>query len=518
MKFLDKLKKKLKKDQSDEYTDDLEEYSEEDETDEDVEYELEDESEDQEEEFEPSEDSTAEIAVRTLEDRDDEEDEYVLDEDEIDESLLADAPSDEDIDRALAQLREGDNGELPEFSPEYEEEEIPSINDVLAKAREEEAENYGENDDTSSDEIDDSFVLSSVEEEEPKKSGFFSRFAKKDHSTDSSEAKVPTSTKTFSLKEMSAEDVMKYIFSGEARPLIHKSFIASSIIVASYVCGSLSAQFLEKKLTPKKSKSVVAASSSALPNWRNEVASIRKSNPFNIKLNEENLPKREGPKNIDKNLVCHQSNNKSSLPIKLLNTIVLQDSVKSIAAVQSRGKLVNMREGEKVNGLAEVGRIKSGQVIVKNLQSGECEFIDMDGKKEVPVKNPIKWVSENKGKALLPQTKNKDIVQDGNNFKIKKSFRDKMLQNIGDILTQARAIPIKNADGTLSFKMVEVQPGSFFSQFNVQNGDIINSINGKKYNNINELMALFGQLKNNDSYEISIQRDGAEQTFNYNFE
>lgn len=516
MKFLDKLKKKFKKDHSDEQSEDFEEYSESEyEDDEDIEYEEIDEDE---EDFTPSEDSTAEIAVRTLAERsEDEEDELDEDEDEIDESLLADTPSEEDIDRALAQLREGDDGEMAEFTPaDDEEEEIPSIQDVLEKARQEENRNYQFDEDESDDE-EEGFTLSSIDEDEaPKKRGFFSKFSKDKEPPAPENTKAPRTS--VSLKEMNAEELLKLIFSSESRPFIHKGFIASSIIVASYVCGSLSAQFLEKQLSPKKSKVPAIAAGADLVNWRTEVANIRRTNPFNIKLNEENLPKREGPKVIDKNLVCHQSSNKSQLPIKLLNTIVLQDTVKSIAAVQSRGKLINMREGEKVNGIAEIGRINSSQVVVKNLQSGECEYIEMDGKKEAPLKNPIKWVNEEKGKKIIAQTKTNEINQEGNNFKIKKSYRDKMLQNIGEILTQARAVPIKNADGTLSFKMVEVQPGSLFAQLNIQNGDVINSINGKKYNNINELMALFGQLKNNDSYEISVQRDGTEQTFNYNFE
>ena len=55
-----------------------------------------------------------------------------------------------------------------------------------------------------------------------------------------------------------------------------------------------------------------------------------------------------------------------------------------------------------------------------------------------------------------------------------------MLGNISSVLTQARAIPITNGDGTISFKVTEIVPGSIYSQLNIQENDIITGINGKK--------------------------------------
>ena len=112
----------------------------------------------------------------------------------------------------------------------------------------------------------------------------------------------------------------------------------------------------------------------------------------------------------------------------------------------------------------------------------------------------------------------KGIVNEGDTFKIKKDVRDKLLENISEVMTQARAIQIKNPDGTLAFRMQEIVPGSIYSQLNIKDGDIITGINGKRFTNINELMSLFGQLKDIDHFEIGLKREGKAKNLEYDFE
>ena len=57
----------------------------------------------------------------------------------------------------------------------------------------------------------------------------------------------------------------------------------------------------------------------------------------------------------------------------------------------------------------------------------------------------LKVLSEKEGKRLLPQQSG--IVSIGNKLQIKKSVRDEMLNNISEVLTQARARQINKSDG-----------------------------------------------------------------------
>ena len=103
----------------------------------------------------------------------------------------------------------------------------------------------------------------------------------------------------------------------------------------------------------------------------------------------------------------------------------------------------------------------------------------------------------------------------GNKFNIQKSLIDEKMKDIGSTLTQARAVQMTNPDGSLSFKMTEIDPGGIFPYLGVQDGDIITAINGKPITNLNEVMALFGRIKNLDQLSLGIKRDGAESTQEY---
>jgi type II secretory pathway component PulC len=93
-----------------------------------------------------------------------------------------------------------------------------------------------------------------------------------------------------------------------------------------------------------------------------------------------------------------------------------------------------------------------------------------------------------------------------------------MLANINQILTEAKAVQITNPDGTLAYKMTEVIPGSIYSQLNIQENDIITHINGKKIENLNELMSLLGRIKEIDQFQLTLKRNGMNENLEYNFE
>ena len=133
-----------------------------------------------------------------------------------------------------------------------------------------------------------------------------------------------------------------------------------------------------------------------------------------------------------------------------------------------------------------------------------------DLKKQVLVKDQIYqwWINQ----------KEERIRNEGNSFKIKETLREEMLGNISSVITQAKAIPINNGDGTLSFKITEIVPGSIYSQLNIQENDIITGINGKKVNSINEVTSLLGKIRDITNLSITVERDGEETTQDYSFE
>jgi type II secretory pathway component PulC len=232
------------------------------------------------------------------------------------------------------------------------------------------------------------------------------------------------------------------------------------------------------------------------------------------------LVKNTGNTSVDKNIVCTSATRKSSANVKLINTIVLQDSVKSIASVQIRSssKLQSIRVGESLLDQVKIDKIERLRLIVKNLKTGECESIESSKLlRTKPKGNAISVLSPRASKTYKKQLKKIDgIENDGNNFNIKKDFLKEKLGDISSILTQARGIQINNPDGTISFKVVDIEPGGVFAYLGVQDNDIITHINGEAITELNQVMGLFGKIGNIPNLKLTMKRAGEPITQNYN--
>jgi len=313
----------------------------------------------------------------------------------------------------------------------------------------------------------------------------------------------------------------KIFFSPTNRKFLHKSFQFFFTLSICYTLGKTGALIIKKAFPTKikKPSSGVIRKKQVSIN----LGAISSTNLFNVEMKKrkkETLAKKKKVKKVEKVVDCSEATVKSSLPIKLINTIVLQNSRKSLATVRIPGKkkVQSIREGFEIKNIGKLGKIKRLRIIVLNKKKNRCEYIENRDKRfeKKFKKKKIKVLSKSAGKKALKKKK-KGISSVGNNFKIKKSVRDNALKNIQNVLTQARAIQIKNPDGSLSFKMTDVVPGSIYSQLDISNGDIISEINGKKIENINEILTLFGKIKDIDNLSLTILKDGQKQEKDYEF-
>lgn len=341
----------------------------------------------------------------------------------------------------------------------------------------------------------------------------FPRWSLKKNSDDSS----PKGPKNFfKFNDTNWNELVISFFSPGTRPRIHATFLVCLLGALSFYLGKGLGEFLGKndvtKVTIKKQYNAPIKND----NFGNEINKIAQTNLFNIK-SSENYKEVVNPKNIQ-NIICNEADKPSDEGLKLLDTIVLQDSVKSVASVQMRGQadLLNVREGEQITNSLEVSKIARLRVILKNLSTGECEYISAEDLDE-DIPNSMKILPASMAKSIF-KANAQGIKNQGNTFKIKKTYRDQMIGNMSEILTQAKAVQITNPDGSLSFKMTEVIPGSIYSQLNIQNDDIITNINGKKIENLNELMGLLGRIKEIDHFQIGLRRNGINENLEYNFE
>lgn len=294
-----------------------------------------------------------------------------------------------------------------------------------------------------------------------------------------------------------------------SRETIHQTFLIFLIALVTYQIGKLTALAFKGTQLPHVAKHSEISVNVTDDFNANSLNIVKTLNPFRT-------DKGKGPVQIASQSKCESASQKTSLPLKLVNAVVLQDEVKSLASVQVRSdrKLLEVRIGDKIQNMAEIFKIKRDELVVKNLQTGACEAVKNDNA-ALAKSSPISVLSPSQSKAFLKNKTIPGIENSGNNFKISKSLINEKLKDIGQILTQAKAVPIQNPDGTMAFRMTEMDPEGIFPYLGLQDQDIITSINGQPIQNINEVMSLFGKIKNLENLSLGIRREGSEVTQEY---
>ncbi len=299
------------------------------------------------------------------------------------------------------------------------------------------------------------------------------------------------------------------VLSREARETVHQIGLVSLITLVTYTLGKGTALYLKGTPVMNTPKNFEVALNLDGDFNVGTLAQVRGINIFRTNTGL-------GAKKKDVDSKCDSAEQASSLPIKLVNTIVLQDAVKSLASVQVRGDRVlqEIREGEQISNLAKIFKITRLEILVKNLENGICETITSEKAREV--RSPISVMTPEQSRQFKQTKKLPGIENAGNKFTITKTLLDEKLKDIGSILTQARAVKIQNPDGTLAFKMTEMDPQGIFPYLGLQDQDIITSINGKPIYDLNEVMGLFARIKNMDKLQLGVKREGSESMLDYN--
>jgi type II secretory pathway component PulC len=310
----------------------------------------------------------------------------------------------------------------------------------------------------------------------------------------------------FYVKKIELDKWSDQLYLPETRKLINQVTLASLVAISTYGSGKTLALMLkgvdQTDLVERATTELTVKQLSL-----NQFEELRSANLFKTDR-VESKPSVSGPqKTIAEK--CEKADQKSRLPIKLVNTIVLQDSVKSVASVQVRtNDSEQFRVGESIQDMAKIGRIERLKVIFKNLETGDCEYIDSPDKAKEST--PIRVMSPSQSQNFKQaQSKKKGIKNEGNDFSISKSVIDEQLKDLSGLLTQARAIKIVNPDGSMSFKITEIEPGGIFATLGVRDEDIIKEIDGRPIESMNQIMGLFSKLKNISSLNLTVERGGA---------
>lgn len=310
-----------------------------------------------------------------------------------------------------------------------------------------------------------------------------------------------------SLLSPSLRKGIEKFLSREAREPIHQMAIVLIICGITYTLGKVTALVLKGAPVVDSAKDYRVAIDLENDFQPATLAQVRSINIFRTNAG---LGKKK-----QADIKCDVAQQISNLPIKLVNTIVLQDTIKSLASVQIRGdrSLQEVREGDQISNLAKIFKIDRMEILVRNLESGVCESIA--SAKDQVAGSPFSVMSPSQSRQFVANKKIPGIENVGNKFTISKTLIDEKMKDLAAILTQARAIKIQNPDGTMAFKLTELDPAGIFPYLGLQDQDIITSINGKPIYDMNEIMGLFSKIKNLDNLQLGVKREGTDSVQEY---
>ncbi len=235
-------------------------------------------------------------------------------------------------------------------------------------------------------------------------------------------------------------------------------------------------------------------------------AAITQRNPFNSDgVIPDPIGESKESENVDGPAVPTQ------LPLKLLGTIVHANPAKSVATMQvnsGKPKIIPYIPNDDIESMATLLKVERGKAFIRNSNTGRLEYVELkvDGK-----------VAFGLSARQQPQDDSEVRKKGDNQFELSRSTIDSYINNISDVLQQARAVPNKDpATGEINgFKVLDLKPGSIYEKLGIQRNDVIEAVNGSAVNSPQKAMEMYQNLKNADKISIRVNRGGQSQELSY---
>ncbi len=205
----------------------------------------------------------------------------------------------------------------------------------------------------------------------------------------------------------------------------------------------------------------------------------------------------------------------TSLPLQLIGTVIFQNPSRSLAALQDKSdnKVYPVRMNDEVTGKLQVLSVEARKVIFINLQTKRKEYID------IPEDNSMKISMNNRAAPANSKPGGGNISQvEENKFIVKRAELDTQMANFNTLITQARAVPEMKGGQMIGFRLMQIQPGSFYEKIGLKLGDIITSVNGEKITDAAKALTILQELKHMNSLDLGTLRNGREVNLNYDIQ
>lgn len=207
----------------------------------------------------------------------------------------------------------------------------------------------------------------------------------------------------------------------------------------------------------------------------------------------------------------------STVNAELVATVVSNSTPEASLALftdRSKQEAEGYRLGDKLLDEAEIMAIEWRRVLVKH--NGRCESFSLEEQKEGSPRVAARPAPRPRSRSDGPEF-GKGVKKTGaGEYEIPRAEIDNVLSNLNQIATQARIVPSFHNGKANGFKLFSIRPGSLYSKIGIQNGDIIQKINGFEMNSPDKALEIYSKLKDADNISVDLVRRGKTKSLSYN--
>lgn len=199
---------------------------------------------------------------------------------------------------------------------------------------------------------------------------------------------------------------------------------------------------------------------------------------------------------------------RTDLNLKLWGTALAHAPSGSFAIIEDQAARRQMlyRVGDTILEVATLARVEWDRVVLSR-----------DGAEEVlEISSARQSGKDSAAPGAAPAAANERIKKtaDGK-FLIDRRELESTVANINEVFTQARAVPFFQDGKTVGFRVFAIKPGSVFEKIGLQNGDVINRVNGVELTDPTKAISLFTELQNEGHIAVDLQRNKQAKNFSY---
>lgn len=318
---------------------------------------------------------------------------------------------------------------------------------------------------------------------------------------------------------------------------VRSAIILTTLAVCAFFCAQGATALLADEVLSNEPDVHPAPSNKAvsLP-WgrrKHDPSIILRRNIFDSALGDLSEAPIENPETPLEDLPPGELKTPCKGTMRLIGTVVLPGELeRSLAAIVGADKKAALhRGGAEIDG-SRIRAIHSDSVVLQNAE-GLCRLamFEVAGAKKKPLFRPAPRVPAGKKKrakrgptvdrnAGLTEEEMAEGIEkvSDTRYNLSRSMLNKVLDSAGKLIGIAAVSPKLEGGESVGMEIRGIRPGTLLTKLGVQNGDILEGVNGQSLSNPDAALGAYTTLRTADKFDLSIRRGGKSMMIHYSLQ